>query len=112
MFVAAVGIVLVVSAQAQLGFFSREQRLALTADWHGERFPDGRPRVPDSVLQRFQTVSAEEAWDTLEDAGFRNQFEGGWKIINPGERLIGHAVTAVFMPRRPDVNSVVQANGN
>jgi regulator of RNase E activity RraA len=111
MFVAAVGIVLVVSAQAQLGFFSREQRLAFTADWHGERFPDGRPRVPDSVLQRFQTVSAEEAWDTLEDAGFRNQFEGGWKIINPGERLVGRVVTAVFMPKRPDVDAVVQANG-
>jgi regulator of RNase E activity RraA len=103
--------VFVISAQAQLGFFSREQRLAFTPDWHGERFADGRPRVPDSVLQRLKTVSAEEAWDTLEDAGFRNQFEGGWKIINPGERLIGRAVTAVFMPSRPDVNSVVQANG-
>lgn len=111
-FVAAVAMVFVISAQAQLGFFSREQRLAFTPDWHGERFADGRPRVPDSVLQRLKTVSAEEAWDTLEDAGFRNQFEGGWKIINPGERLIGRAVTAVFMPRRPDVNSVVQANGN
>jgi len=103
--------VFVISTQAQLGFFSREQRLAFTPDWHGERFADGRPRVPDSVLQRLKTVSAEEAWDTLEDAGFRNQFEGGWKIINPGERLIGRAVTAVFMPSRPDVNSVVQANG-
>jgi len=103
--------VFVISTQAQLGFFSREQRLAFTPDWHGERFADGRPRVPDSVLQRLKTVSAEEAWDTLEDAGFRNQFEGGWKIINPGERLIGRAVTAVFMPARPDVNSVVQANG-
>ena len=110
-FVAAVAMVFVISAQAQLGFFSREQRLAFTPDWHGERFADGRPRVPDSVLQRLKTVSAEEAWDTLEDAGFRNQFEGGWKIINPGERLIGRAVTAVFMPSRPDVNSVVQANG-
>ena len=110
-FVAAVAMVFVISAQAQLGFFSREQRLAFTPDWHGERFADGRPRVPDSVLQRLKTVSAEEAWDTLEDAGFRNQFEGGWKIINPGERLIGRAVTAVFMPSRPDVNSVVQAKG-
>ena len=110
-FVAAVAMVFVISTQAQLGFFSREQRLAFTPDWHGERFADGRPRVPDSVLQRLKTVSAEEAWDTLEDAGFRNQFEGGWKIINPGERLIGRAVTAVFMPSRPDVNSVVQANG-
>jgi regulator of RNase E activity RraA len=109
--VAAVGIVFGISAQAQLGLFSREQRLAFTPDWHGERFADGRPQVPDSVLQRLKTVSAEEAWDTLEEAGFRNQFEGGWKIINPGERLVGRVVTAAFMPKRPDVDAVVQANG-
>jgi regulator of RNase E activity RraA len=111
--IAAVLIVFAISAQAQLGLLSREQRIAFTPDWHGDRFPDGRPQVPDAVLQRLRTisVSAEEAWDTLQDAGFRNQFDGGWKIINPGERLVGRVVTAVFMPRRPDVDSVVQANG-
>jgi regulator of RNase E activity RraA len=111
--IAAVLIVFAISAQAQLGLLSREQRIAFTPDWHGDRFPDGRPQVPDAVLQRLRTisVSAEEAWDTLQDAGFRNQFDGGWKIINPGERMVGRVVTAVFMPRRPDVDSVVQANG-
>jgi 4-hydroxy-4-methyl-2-oxoglutarate aldolase len=103
--------VLLSSAQGQLGLFSREERIAFTSDWHGERFPDGRPQVPDSVLQRLKSVSAEEAWEPLQQAGFRNQFEGGWKVINPGERLLGRVVTAVFMPRRPDVDSVVKANG-
>jgi regulator of RNase E activity RraA len=107
----AVVLAFVSSAGAQLGLFSREQRIAFTPDWHGDRFPDGRPQVPDAVLQRLKTVSAEEAWDTLQDAGFRNQFDGGWKIINPGERLVGRVVTAVFMPRRPDFDSVVKANG-
>ena len=109
--ITAVLLALVTCAQAQLGLFSREQRIAFTPDWHGDRFPDGRPQVPDAVGQRLKTVSAEEAWDTLQDAGFRNQFDGGWKIINPGERLVGRVVTAVFMPRRPDFDSVVKANG-
>lgn len=99
------------SAPAQLGVFSKDQRIAFTPDWHGTRFSDGRPQVPDSVLRRLKGVTAEEAWDTLQEAGFRNQFEPGWKIINPGDRLVGRVVTAVFMPRRPDVDSVIQANG-
>ncbi len=101
----------VIPAQAQLGLFTKEQRIEFTPDWHGERFPDGRPHVADSVLARLQGVTADQAWDVLEDAGYKNQFEGGWKVINPGERLVGRVVTAVFMPRRPDVDSVIKANG-
>lgn len=97
--------------QAQLGVFSPEQRVAFTPDWHGERFADGRPKVPDIVLERLSQTTAEQAWDALQEAGFRNQFEGNFKIINPGQRMVGRAVTAVFMPRRPDVDSVIQANG-
>ena len=98
-------------ARAQLGLFSTEQRIAFTPDWHGERFPDGRPKVPDDVLARLKDTDAEQAWDALQDAGYPNQFEGNWKVINPGERMVGRVVTAVFMPRRPDVDSVIQANG-
>jgi 4-hydroxy-4-methyl-2-oxoglutarate aldolase len=98
-------------APAQLGLFSKDQRIEFTPEWHGDRFPDGRPNVPDSVLARLKEVTADEAWDVLQDAGYRNQFEGGWKVINPGQRLVGRVVTAVFMPRRPDVDSVIQANG-
>jgi regulator of RNase E activity RraA len=100
------------AAHAQLGLFSKEQRIAFTPGWHGARFPDGRPQVSDAILDRLKGVTAEEAWDTLQDAGFHNQFEAGWKIINPGDRLVGRVVTAVFMPRRPDVDSVIRANGN
>src|SRR5580693_7497706 len=98
-------------ASAQLDLFSKNQRIEFTPDWHGDRFPDGRPNVPDSVLSRLKDVTADEAWDVLQDAGYRNQFEGGWKVINPGERMVGRVVTAVFMPRRPDVDSVIQAMG-
>ena len=96
---------------AQLDLFSREQRVEFTPEWHGDRFADGRPNVPDSVLARLKDVTADEAWDVLQDARYRNQFEGGWKVINPGQRLVGRVVTAVFMPRRPDVDSVIRANG-
>src|SRR3984885_10211366 len=102
---------LAIPGYAQLDLFSTQQRIEFTPDWHGDRFPDGRPNVPYSVLSRLKDVTADEAWDVLEDAQYRNQFEGGWKVINPGPRLVGRVVTAVFMPRRPDVDSVIQANG-
>ena len=102
---------LAIPGYAQLDLFSTQQRIEFTPDWHGDRFPDGRPNVPDSVLVRLKDVTADEAWDVLQDAQYRNQFEGGWKVINPGPRLVGRVVTAVFMPRRPDVDSVIQANG-
>ena len=103
-------LLLAVPLYGQLDLFSKEQRVEFTPQWHGERFPDGRPKVADSVLTRLKNVTADEAWDMLQDAGFRNQFEGGWKVINPGERLVGRVVTAVFMPNRPDVDAVIRAN--
>ncbi len=103
---------LALPVSAQLDLFSKEQRIEFTPEWHGERFPDGRPDVADSVLARLKDVTADEAWDVLQDAGYRNQFEGGWKVINPGPRLVGRVVTAVFMPRRPDVDAVIRAHGN
>ncbi len=97
-----------VSARAQLGVFTTEQRVRLTRAWDGERFPDGRPKVPDSVLQRMKNVTAEQAWEVLHQAGFRDHFERGWTRFNPGpDRLVGRVVTARFMPVRPDVNAVI-----
>ena len=96
---------------AQLGMFSKEQRIELTREWKGDRFPDGRPKVPDELLNRMKTVDAEEAWGVLIGAGYPFQFEGGWKVINAGPRLAARVVTAVFMPVRPDVNAVLNEHG-
>jgi regulator of RNase E activity RraA len=99
-------------ALCQLGLFSREQRVDFTRSWAGERFADGRPKVPDKILERMKSISAEEAWGVVRQAGFRDQFEGGWQRFNAsGERLVGRVVTAVFMPYRPDVNAVVNEHG-
>ncbi len=99
-------------AFAQLGMFSKEQRLEFTREWKGERFPDGRPKVPDELLERLKTVDAEEAWGELKSLGYDFQFAGGWKTLNTGsERMVGRVVTAVFMPLRPDVNAVIKEKG-
>ena len=99
------------TAFSQLGMFSKEQLIGLTREWKGERSPDGRPRVPDSVLEGLKDVDAEEAWGTLQKHGYRYQFEGGWREINPGERMVGRVFTAVFMPQRPDVNAIINERG-
>jgi len=100
-----------IPAYAQLGMFSKQQLIEFTPDWHGARFADGRPDVPDSQLQRLKDVTAEQAWEVLQRAGYHNQFESGWTVINPQkQRMVGRVVTAVFMPYRPDLDSVIRAN--
>ena len=97
---------------AQLGMWSKEQRMEFTREWKGERFPDGRPKVADDLVKRLSNVSAEEAWGVLRGHRYTLQFEGNWKVINPSpKRLAGRVVTAVFMPRRPDVNAVIDDYG-
>ena len=95
-------------ALAQQGFFTREDVIKYTPDWKGERFPDGRPKVPDSVLDRMKTVTLEEAWAVLQQAGFTHQYEDGWLSIHPNQVLVGRALTSVWMPGRPDVQKVIE----
>ncbi|HEU0141838.1 MAG TPA: RraA family protein [Bryobacteraceae bacterium] len=109
---AALAICAAGSLYGQLGMFSKEQRIEFTREWKGERFPDGRPKVPDEVLQRLKTATAEEAWSVLRSERYFNQFEGGWQIVNSGPgRMVGRVVTAVFLPARPDVNAVIDDYG-
>ncbi len=76
-----------------------------------DRFPDGRPRVPDDILERMRLVTTEEAWGVLRTNGYNFQFEGGWMNIHPERILVGRAVTGRFVPRRPDLNDVVEKQG-
>jgi 4-hydroxy-4-methyl-2-oxoglutarate aldolase len=96
-------------ALAQLGMFTKEQRIDITREWKGDRDAEGRPLVPDSVLKRLKKTTAEEAWSVLRGARYNNQFEGGWQGVNisKDDRLVGRVVTAVFMPMRPDLNNVI-----
>jgi len=99
-------------AHGQLGMFSKDQRINLTREWKGDRFDDGRPKAPDSVLEGLRDVDAEEAWGVLQSHGYKEQFEGNWHVINAGsDRMVGRAFTAVFMPLRPDLNAVINDEG-
>ncbi len=84
---------------------------AITTEWKGERFADGRPKVPDAILERLKNISIEEAWGVLRNKGFQNQYEGDWTIINPNEAMTGRVVTAQYMPLRPDMEKMIREKG-
>jgi regulator of RNase E activity RraA len=90
---------------------SPEYIKALTSEWKGERFPDGRPMVSDDILERLKHISIEEAWGVLRSKGFQNQFEGDWTIINPDKTMTGRVVTAQYMPLRPDLDKMIKDQG-
>ena len=90
---------------------SPEYIKALTPEWKGERFPDGRPKVSDAILDRLKNISIEEAWGVLRNKGFNNQFEGDWTIIHPEAAMTGRVVTAQYMPLRPDLEKYVKEQG-
>jgi 4-hydroxy-4-methyl-2-oxoglutarate aldolase len=96
-------------AQAQLFTLSKEQLIEYTAQNPFERFPDGRPKVPDALIQRAKGISMEEVFGVLPGKGFRNQYEDGFQILHPGKKLVGRAFTVQFMPARPDIDGVVNA---
>jgi len=102
-------------AQAQLFTLTKDQLIEYTAQNPFDRFPDGRPKVPDALVERARGLSAEEVWAILPGKGFRNQYEDGFQVLHPGKKLVGRAFTVQFMPMRPDVdgilNSKAQARG-
>ena len=89
---------------------SKEELIFLTSEWKGERFPDGRPKISDSLLKRAKRIMIDDAWTVLKNEGYVNQFEGGWKTVND-TLMTGRAVTAVYMPSRPDVEKNIKARG-
>lgn len=102
---------LAASAAAQPGVFSKEDLIQYTPEWKGERFADGRPKVPDGILERMKAVTLEEAWAVLRNANFNYAYEDGWMSIHPDKVLVGRALTAVWMPGRPDIQKVIEAVG-
>jgi 4-hydroxy-4-methyl-2-oxoglutarate aldolase len=93
-------------AKAQLFTFSKQDLIDYTAKNPFDRFPDGRPKIPDDLMERAREVSLEEIWAVLPGKGFNNQFEDGFQVLHPGKKLVGRVVTAQFMPIRPDVDEV------
>jgi len=108
---AILALVLAQAALSQVFTFTREQMIKYTEKNPYERFADGRPKVPDALLERFKALTSEEVWAALPKPDYANQYEDGWQILHPGKKLVGRAVTAQFMPFRADVAQVAEAEG-
>ena len=110
-------------AQAQIALEEKQDRLFASpediyfysSEWDGERLDDGRPMVDDDLLERLKNIKVEDVWQFLNEAGYRNQFEGGWKMIHDDEPITGRVMTAQYAPSRPDIEEklteIGQANG-
>jgi regulator of RNase E activity RraA len=90
---------------------TKNQMLFYTSAWQAERFPDGRPKLPDDLLKRALDVSIEDIWEYLRDKGYNSQFEGDWHALHIDRPFAGRALTAQYMPTRPDMQAAILAEG-
>ncbi len=93
-------------------FNTADELIYYTSEWTGERFDDGRPKVADDILVRMAKVSIEEAWGVLRSKGYNNQFEGNWVLLHDDQALVGRALTAQYMPLRPEVMDRLTEKGH
>jgi 4-hydroxy-4-methyl-2-oxoglutarate aldolase len=107
MFTAA--ITLTATSHAQIFSLTREQMIEYTAQNPFDRFPDGRPKIPDGLMARARGLSSEEVFAILPNKGFRNQYADGFQVLHPNKKLVGRAFTVQFMPLRPDLDGVITA---
>lgn len=96
------------TSHAQLLTFSEKDLTDYTSQTPFDRFPDGRPRVPDDLIERARSLSSEEVWACLSEKKFDNQYADGFVVLHPGKTLVGRAFTLQFMPSRPDVEDTIQ----
>jgi len=103
-----------VLAAAQSITPTRDEVIALTSDWKGECMKDGRPRVSDAILARMKNVNLEEAWAVLRGKGFEWQYEGRFRNVHldPTATMVGRALTATFVPKRPDLDKALSDAGH
>ncbi len=97
-------------------FNVKEEIIALTPQWKGERLPDGRPYVEDKYLKALHKMTLEEVWKPIFVKGYENQFVGGgvnplYALHDDGRKLVGRAVTCSFCPTRPDLHETMFAVG-
>jgi regulator of RNase E activity RraA len=104
--------VLAPAGKAQLWTWTKDQMVEYTKAWTGDRFPDGRPKVPDEWLERAKGISQEEI--SVPSGGGRggggySQYAGDWNVLHPEMKMAGRAFTMAFMPARADLDQVVMA---
>src|SRR5215469_14566870 len=97
---------LVPAAVAQLFSFPKQELIDYTTQNPFDRLPDGRPKVPDNLVERARGLSSEEVWAVLSEKGFNNQYADGFQVLHPGKTMVGRAFTVQFMPLRVDLDQV------
>jgi len=100
----------VITASGQVFSLTKDQMIRFTSANPFDPFADGRPKVPDDLLEKMKGLSVEEIWSVLPGKGYTNQFEGNWQMLHPEKKLIGRVVTVQFMPMRPDVRDPMTAD--
>ncbi len=103
------GLVVCLPLAGQVFELSRDEMVQLTSDNPYGRFEDGRPKVPDELIEQARDLSAEDCWGVLRRHKYMNQFEGDWKVLHAGKKLAGRAFTAMYVPLRPDLNELVMS---
>jgi 4-hydroxy-4-methyl-2-oxoglutarate aldolase len=96
-------------ARSQLVTLSKQDLIDYSAQSPFERFPDGRPKVPDNLVRQARELSSEEVWEVLQEKGFNNQYADGFRILHPDKPMVGRAFTVQFMPQRPDLEHVANS---
>jgi regulator of RNase E activity RraA len=91
--------------------FPSSELIYLTSQWKGERFEDGRPKISDALIARAKKIGIEEAWQVLYNEGYKNQFEGNWKMVHDNVPVVGRVVTARYSPSRPDIEALIKERG-
>src|SRR5271170_8447700 len=104
----SVALVLPSIAGAQLMTFSKQDLIDYTAANPFDRLPDGRPKVPDNLIERARGLSSEEVWAVLQEEKFNNQYADGFLVLHPGKTMVGRVFTVQFMPVREDVETVAK----
>lgn len=107
------------AARGQINNLTRQQLIKYTAANPFDRFPDGRPKIPDALLEQFKDMSSEEVMSAgqpptesgsrLFGSGQAVTYTDGWQVLHPGKKLIGRAFTLQLMPTRMEIFSVDQA---
>lgn len=90
---------------------TREELVEYTPEWIGDRFDDGRPKVPNTTIERMRNVTITQAWGVIRGDGYDHQYEGNWQCTHSGGTLCGRAVTAMYMPRRPVMRRIMEEKG-
>ena len=103
---ALIALILTSAGSAQMNSFSKQELIDYTAKNPFDRLFDGRPKVPDALMDRAHDLSAEDIWAVMQEKGFHNQYADGFQVLHPGKPLVGRAFTVQFMPQRADLNEI------